>query len=173
MYVGLRYSASAEARLGQSFSCPHCGYRCQAIARGSGEGEGASPYMLDNQGAEERAEEAARRAALENARVMLTIAPCPKCNKRDTRAVGVYVLKTVVQIILALVGFPVGGRLFVRLKSHDDPSLAITVFFGALGVLVAAWLYMTRRLTFLESSYSIKFIPPEDERSRSGAQRTA
>ncbi len=173
MYVGLRYSASAEALLDQSFSCPSCGYRCKAIARGRGEGEGRSPYMLDNQGAEQRAEEAAWTAALENARVMLTIAPCPKCDKRDTRAVRVYVLKTVVQIVLALAGFPVGGWVFVRLLTHDDPGLVVTIIFAVLGVLVAAWLYMTRRMTFLASSTDIDFIPLEDERPPSRARRTA
>ena len=55
MYVGRRHTATIRAKRVMSFRCVHCGHRAKALVVGVGQGQGSSPYFLDESGAKERA----------------------------------------------------------------------------------------------------------------------
>src|SRR5215831_9330608 len=102
MYVGNRYTVQATTRVESDFRCSGCGYEADVIVLGVGSGEGRSPYMLDNEGAKQRARAAAEEAARKNAWTVLAIAPCPKCNERDPKATREYKNKTTSNMIIGV-----------------------------------------------------------------------
>lgn len=88
MYFGNRHTAVLEATVFRPFTCPHCSYETIAKIRTKGEGQGVSPYMLREEGAKEAASTEARQKAEENAGLLLSLAICPRCDKRDEAALS-------------------------------------------------------------------------------------
>jgi len=65
----------------------HCGHEATARAFAFAKGVGISLYGLDDRGAEARADRHARASAAAQAAIAIRIAPCPRCHRRDRRAV--------------------------------------------------------------------------------------
>lgn len=80
LYVGRNYTATLSGSTVKDVTCAKCGDRYLYRMVRQATGEGTSPYMLDNAGAQRRAEEKAR-AALEHAlHTHCEVVPCPNCS---------------------------------------------------------------------------------------------
>ena len=79
MYAGRQYAVNVSTLERHAFECENCTHQAMAVIVGLGSGAGASPFFLDNKGAQQRAQVAARKdASLEIQRALATVA-CPKC----------------------------------------------------------------------------------------------
>jgi hypothetical protein len=79
MVVTRRYSVSVEGAAWKPVRCERCQTQWAYQVKRQFTGQGVSPYMLDNDGAQQRARTAAHKGlehALQNAREDI---PCPRC----------------------------------------------------------------------------------------------
>lgn len=83
MYFGRRHTATIEATLLQRFTCVHCGFESLVKVLTKGEGEGTSPYLLREQGAQTEARAEAEEKARANAADLAKLGTCPACHRRD------------------------------------------------------------------------------------------
>ena len=86
MYAGRSYQAQVVTSESTRYQCMHCGFECDAMVTGIGEGSGSSPFFLDNDGARDRARMDASAGASNNMHYALRSATCPKCGKHDAGA---------------------------------------------------------------------------------------
>lgn len=97
-----------------------------AVIVGLGTGSGASPFFLDNSGAQQRAQSAAQASARNEIQHALALAACPKCGQVDPaalrqrrqRAVFIAVIVTLAGLLLGaaatrgdLLGWSIGGAV--------------------------------------------------------------
>ena len=68
MYVGRKYTATQTKGFDMLFACPRCRFESDVHVIAVGQGAGASPYFLDEEGARERAHAAAARAVVKKKR---------------------------------------------------------------------------------------------------------
>jgi hypothetical protein len=127
IYVSRTHSAHFQRRLGVARRCPRCGDTPFAVVQARGQGEGHSPYMTDEAGAQRRAAERAYANLLRDAITARGLVPCPACGALDPRtrqrlrrALGVKLSLTLVIFAgIGAVGFFTGypwfGYLFVGL----------------------------------------------------------
>jgi len=78
LYFGRRYTAKLSGSALKAVQCVNCGCSYAYIQQASATGEGSSPYMLDNAGAQARASRAAQ-ANLRKALLGYEASPCPQC----------------------------------------------------------------------------------------------
>jgi len=139
LYVGRRYKASVEGTTWKPVQCERCGAQWAYHVRRQSTGEGVSPYMLDNAGAQQRASAAARRnleLALKNARDDI---PCPKCLAYPTDAVTrLRKAKYSWLFILGLVGLfgalMFGAPVVMNPELGLSPLAGLAVVFGLAAV---------------------------------------
>ncbi len=136
MYVGNRYSANVEKLVPLDFACSECDYEQVALVPSWGEGQGNSPYFLDETGAKDRAAVGADGAADKNARKILALACCPQCFAQDQNALRRHRINTWLTL-LAL--FVVCGLLGALLAVLLGPTwgygiMIVSGSFGLFGV---------------------------------------
>src|SRR5262245_9001076 len=61
MHFSKRYTARVQGQVWKTVECANCAYQFVYRLRRTGTGRGSSPYYLDNEGAQRRAEERAQR----------------------------------------------------------------------------------------------------------------
>jgi len=155
MYV--RIKAVETTTLGdhaRRYRCVHCGYETTARAFAFARGLGLSPYGIDDAGAERRAGMYARAAAGAQASLAIRIAPCPRCHRRDRRAI-VRVYRSALIISLALLALP------VVLVAWSGQRLGAALFVGIALGFVPAMLYWKHRTSQLTSRH-VRFDPPAE-----------
>jgi hypothetical protein len=104
VYVQRRYRASAAAAEAARFHCMHCDYACDAFVSGVGHGSGVSPFLLDDDGARERANDEAMGNLRFNMDVALRCATCPRCGKHDASSRrDVYITSLVPALAVGLI----------------------------------------------------------------------
>jgi len=79
VYFGKKYEAERQDVLELPFECKVCGFKTKALVLGRGRGTANSPFMLDNDGAADRASADAHFAMTDNAWMTLGMARCPRC----------------------------------------------------------------------------------------------
>jgi len=73
------YTTEVKGAVLKRVTCEGCGGRYVYRMERSAEGQGTSPYMIDNRGAERRSSTAADRALLRKLQRECDIVPCPAC----------------------------------------------------------------------------------------------
>ncbi len=157
MYVGEKHTVTRTARGLQHYRCASCGHAADALVVGVGQGEGASPFFLDREGAQSRAASSAEAAAEENVKLTLGLARCPACGERDAATVRGFWA----QAILAWIGstlMVLGIGWLVYSLQHRASALWI---FGPIALATGPLIYWMQyhwkwstadaRVTFLES----------------------
>ncbi len=81
VYFGRRYRSTVTGQIWRPVICDHCGYGFAYQMTIKATGSGSSPYMLDNSGAQQRAQDSARRAAEKKAKTAQANVPCPQCGR--------------------------------------------------------------------------------------------
>jgi len=77
---------------------------------GLGTGSGASPFFLDNSGAQQRAQQAAQASARNEIKHALALAACPKCGQVDPAALSERRQRAVfIAVIVAFAGLLLGA----------------------------------------------------------------
>jgi hypothetical protein len=154
MYKEVQVEASLTRRVESYFRCSRCGAEADAVAVGTGVGEGISPYGVDQDAATQRATKTAERNALDDAHTALAVVPCPQCGERDPVAVAKYKRKTVRWVAWAVGLFVVGGGL---LSMAMDFGRTPAVLGGVLGVIGAAIVYKGRVQMFDGATDQVQF----------------
>lgn len=145
MYVGRRMISTVTVRDILSYTCKHCEFRGEALVTAVGQGQGQSPFFLDNEGAANRASERAERDAREKLVDTIGIATCPSCGKRDASAVrGAYVWAILLGLGLAAVCW---GVFFVLDLERHRP-LGLTLRAVASAGVFAGVLFLRLRAVF-------------------------
>jgi hypothetical protein len=92
------HSARTRAPVEVGFSCPSCGFAARAVVEGEGVGTAASYIVIDRKNAREAAAEEAVAEARHDAKIIASILPCPKCQKRSRLAVAVFVVRALFEV---------------------------------------------------------------------------
>lgn len=79
MLIWRQYTATAGGAVVKPATCEECGTEYVYRVERMGEGQGTSLYMVDNQGAQRRANEAAEKALAKELEKAIEVVPCPKC----------------------------------------------------------------------------------------------
>lgn len=138
MYIGRKYTATRTAPFELEYACTRCGYRCDALVIGVGQGVGNSPYMLDDSGAQQRAHVAAEKDARSNAELVLGLAACKRCRQRPGLA------RFWIVNVLGAAGIVLGSWLIAALLSGRRSSATPYVIFGIMGLVCVVVLWVTR-----------------------------
>jgi hypothetical protein len=138
MYVGKQYTSTQTVAVDRDFRCS-CGYTSVVKVFGVGQGGGNSAYFLDNQGAAERAEASALRAATKNADLTLKLCPCPRCGKRQ--GAGAFIVLSVLSLIgISAFMWVIGAVLDL---THGGRSSTGATIFGLLAVIMPIIVFFT------------------------------
>jgi hypothetical protein len=140
MYVGRKHTATITTRSILPFRCIFCKKESLAVVIGVGQGQGNSPYFLDESGAKDRAKSSAERAAEENARLTLSMAACPKCGRRDESVARGLKTKAVLGVVGAMIVLPLMG---IALDALQSRSFGLYIFMPC--ALLAAWMIWTQQ----------------------------
>ncbi len=137
MYVGNQHTSTTTVTKELDFQCSHCGTTSRVAVTGVGQGRGASPYFLDEDGAADRSHNRAQKAALKNVQETLKIARCPRCGKTNSEAVRNFWLIQAAKILggiafLQFLGFIIYGL--------DNKSF-VFVIFGVVSILYIPLIY--------------------------------
>ncbi len=157
MYVGRRHSATVTIKRVLPFHCPHCAHQARALVVGIGQGQGTSPYFLDESGAKQRASSGAERAAEENAALTLKVARCPSCHKRDEQALQAMRTKVILGAVACLVALPLMGLVMDALQRA---SFGLYIF-GPIGVITAWFLWSSKKWQWETADRRVAFVDPE------------
>jgi hypothetical protein len=147
---------------------PRCQFSADALVIGVGQGVGNSPYLLDNEGASGRADDAAERAAIVNAELVLGLAPCKRCGHRPGLA-RFWVRNALGAGLLAAF---CGGLWALLERAHFPPSTLVVCLAGAAGFGVAgylSWLTLSTapdRVRFLEPAGGAAAGPPKRKKKK-------
>jgi hypothetical protein len=135
MFVARKHSAFEGATAEGRWTCKSCGWSGTAVAIGVGEGAGASPFLLDEAGAKQRARSQAQEAALRDAGLALAIAPCPQCDVRDPAAVKAFKRKAALMTAgLFALGLAVG--VMIGALTHPTYGLCVGLLAAGAGIWV-------------------------------------
>jgi transcription elongation factor Elf1 len=164
MYVGRRHSATVTTKQILPFTCPSCRHEALAIAVGVGQGDGQSPFMLDEDGAKDRAASRAARSARDNARLTLSLAACPRCKKRDERAVSAVKRKAIAGALACLIGAPLFGVLLDQLM---NTSFGVLIM-APIGALCAWFAWSSQKWKWETAEKRVAFLSTEDMETLAG-----
>lgn len=153
LYFGKRYSLEAAAGVVLPFWCQHCGHRASCDVTGVGEGRGHSVYLLDDEGAAERAVERASDNALADAQYKLGLASCPGCGRRNRVAVASHWLGGLLKASAAIIVF---GGIAIFL-GQDSPTLMAV--FAVLGLVAACALFANCVAKNRQAVSHVEFLP--------------
>jgi len=135
LYVQRRYTATAQGATWKPVQCERCSAQWAYRVTRKVTGQGVSPYMLDNSGAQQRASAAAQRTldlALKNASDDV---PCPRClSYQADAAARLRKAKYQWMLVVGLVG--VFGALMFGAPVAMDPQLGLPPLVG-IGVVLA------------------------------------
>jgi len=136
------YRATTFADHAVPYRCVHCHYEGLARVFAYAAGTGASPYGIDDAGAERRALRRASANADAQARANVALAPCPRCRRRDRRAVIAAYRSPLLQSI-AIIALSMAAVALM-----DQAWQIVVVLGGAMGLAFAAlwWKYRTAQL---------------------------
>ena len=145
MYFGRQHTATLEATMLKRFTCVHCGFESLVKVLTKGEGEGTSPYLLREEGAQTAARSEAEEKARENAADLARMGTCPACQRRDESTISGLKVNTWLKggAFALLVG---AGTWFVTGRSMDG--------FGAW--IIAAMMVGTVLVTVSKDSWKWK-----------------
>jgi hypothetical protein len=155
MYVGRKHTSTVTLKTVLPFRCASCAHEAQALVVGVGQGQGNSPYFLDESGAKERAASSADSAARENATLTLKLAACPKCGARDEAAVRAIKLKAVAGVVACLVLLPLLG---VFIDSLRRTSFGFWIFV-VCGVFAAWGVWRSQSWKWTTIDHRVAFLP--------------
>lgn len=144
MYVGRRHIATVRLTDILAYTCKHCQYTGEAVVTAVGQGQGQSPFFLDNEGAAMRASERAELAGRENLKETIALASCPSCGKRDGSAVrAAMIWGVILGLALAAVCWVV--FFVLDLRDHHRP-LGVPVRIAASILVLAGVTFVKSRL---------------------------
>jgi hypothetical protein len=155
MYVGRRHTVTAQSKQVLPFQCRSCNHQAMALVVGVGQGQGNSPYMLDESGAKQRAADSSRRAADDNARLTLKLAVCPKCHRRDEDALRSLKTKAVATMVAMVVGLFLLGLFFDSLK---NTGFGVWIF-GVTGLFAAWFVWQKSSWKWTTIDNRVAFLP--------------
>lgn len=159
MYVGRKHTATITTKAILPFRCTFCRKESQALVVGVGQGQGNSPYFLDESGAKDRAKSSAERAAEENAQLTLSLAACPKCGRRDESVARALKAKAILGVVAAMIVLPLMG---IGLDALQHTSFGLYIFMPC--ALLAAWMiWAQQKWKWETASGRVAFLPEEDE----------
>lgn len=137
MYVGNKHTSVTSANKMLDYACDSCGFTSKVMVTGVGQGQGNSPYFMDETGAEKRALKHANKNAIENIDETFKIARCPKCNKRNETNVSAFWRKQIRKIVLGmLLFFGVGGLVYTLVDEGF-----VLIIFGVLALFLLPIMY--------------------------------
>jgi hypothetical protein len=79
-------TVEVESSFELPFKCSACGHEAIAVVRGAAKGESYSSPIGSASKAANEARSSAEEGAARNAETVLGLVPCPKCDKRDEKA---------------------------------------------------------------------------------------
>lgn len=88
MYVGRKYTATAEGAVWRPITCEHCRLQWAYKLVRKAEGTGSSPYFLDNDGASQRAHAEAQEELQKKLENDVEAIACPQCHKYQDAMIG-------------------------------------------------------------------------------------
>jgi hypothetical protein len=156
MYVGRRHTVTVTSKQLLPYACPFpdCKHEAVALVVGVGQGEGNSPYFLDETGAKERASQKGSHAADENARLTLRLARCPRCKRRDDTALRAVKGKAIAAVVATLVLFPLFG-MFIDSLNHSSFG---TWIFGVIALFVAVFIWKMQSWKWTTIDHRVAFV---------------
>ncbi len=150
MYAGRQYNATASSLERHPFECAKCKHQAMVVIVGLGVGSGASPLFLDNDGAQQRAQRAAKKdAQLDIQRTLATVA-CPECGHIDPAARAAVWRRA----LFSAVGICAGGAVLAALATSGN---VVSMYVGAgvglvAGVITAIVLILKKNPVVFEST---------------------
>ena len=142
MHSYTAHTASRQVFVEAPFVCASCGFRAECRAYAKGKGHARSSGWGANPAAARDADEAALRNARASARLMLELAPCPQCGKRNAAAVARWRTRLVVTLIVGsalAVGAAAGAvAAFEAYRAMIGYASAAAAGFIALVVVLTA-----------------------------------
>lgn len=158
VYIGRKFKIVLESSVWQPLECEHCHLQWAYRVRVGGIGTGESPYLLDDEGARERAAKQARLALEEDRRissegVKRNIA-CPGCGRYQSDMVERLRARHAAPWgALGVVSLLFGGMVLLRALTVHGTSgaenlvwLACGAMLIAAGVFALAWRRRLQRL---------------------------
>jgi predicted RNA-binding Zn-ribbon protein involved in translation (DUF1610 family) len=138
--IGAKYAATSTEMVRTDFVCEKCGHRAPVEVVASGTAIKEAPFFLFRKSAADAAVAEAPEVAKRNALNFTRLYPCPKCGKRQTKAVMVLILgEAVIGALIALPVWLVG--MFVGLVAFctkDGPAYPMYLTGFALAFLTIA-----------------------------------
>ena len=156
MYSYTQHTASRQIFVDAPFACAACGFQAECRAYAKGKGHARSSGWGANPGAARDAEAEALHKAHASAKLMLELAPCPRCSKRNAVAVARWRMRLVVTsmvgvlVALALAAgavFAYGG--YHTTMALGSAALSALVALGVLGAVASSlgdWLGAARNV---------------------------
>lgn len=161
------YTVAATATVEGHFRCRSCGYEddaraevaSQARTRETGDGHSLTEQENHTNRTAERARENARTLG----RIVLCLAPCPRCKTRDEEHVRAHTIRAIATTTLCAVAAVGLAYLAYRLfQSSEKVMLAAAFFAGicAIGSVVQAFRVPSEaRLLYREAAEHVSFGP--------------
>ncbi len=155
MYFGRKHTAHVTLKQTLTFKCVHCMYTTDAEVVATGTGVGNSPFLLDNEGAANRASSDAEENARNKLVDTIRFAHCPKCNLRDNKAVGWAWLRL---SLLALLGGAavLGGLHFYDFNRPHPLGLEVAIPAAAVAMIA---IYLVGRRRWEHADRRVGFAP--------------
>jgi hypothetical protein len=140
MYIGNSYTAWFKYPITVEHQCSMCRNTAQFRVVGLGMGKGASPYFLNETGAENKAEERAQKAAKKNAFATAKLIKCPACGNRDAKEVRNFWLLQLAKIVGGAAFFLLLGVILFQITEDE------VIYYFMLG----AWILYVPILFFTD-----------------------
>jgi hypothetical protein len=151
IYVGKRYTATVDGSIYKKVICENCRrvYYYQMSRRAQGEGD--SPYYLDNTGASERATERAQRNLERRLAKGSEPVACPDCGRFQAHMIRIIRSRRFDRLYWLIFGLPVVALLAAtlyfganRIRPEEAPLLFATLISVPVLLGAACWVYRWR-----------------------------
>jgi hypothetical protein len=155
VYFGRKHTAHVTLKQTLTFKCVHCMYTTDAEVVATGTGVGNSPFLLDNEGAANRASSDAEEDARNKLLDTIRFAHCPKCSLRNERAVGWARVRLIVLALVAGAAVVGGFRFYDLDRPHP---LGLPIALAAAAVVMIA-IYFAGRRRWEHADRRVGFAP--------------
>jgi hypothetical protein len=157
VYVGRTHTATVRSQRTLSFRCSGCGYKARAVVSGQGQASAHSPFMLDERGAERRALSDAQGDALREQLHLLSLATCPRCQRRDEDLVRKHRKKAIAGVSATLVVLPLLGLMIDQITPYHYGLY----LFLPVALIAAILIWRTEAALWNEADARVRFVEAE------------